>query len=314
MNEPRPFKIFIEAIKTDATKKAYVYWLKKYMEFRQISEYTELLQADLKTVQTQIEDYLIHLKEKATPKGTIEAMIYPLFLFYQMNDYSINTLKIKKLFPAPIKKVGGAAYDTKHVSKILVTLGRKQKLRILRNKAIIHFVAASGCRVGAIPDLKFADVVKSKSRYYIKIYAGTPAEYITFLTKEASDCLTKYLEKRLKDNGPINPTDSLFDIRYDAVRAMITRLVKKAKVVTKQENGRFDIPAAHGLRKRWNTTLKSTTANPVLVEKIFGHNVIALDENYLKPTPERLLQEYKKGERDLTIFRHRLPSSKQISE
>lgn len=304
MTESRALQIFLEAIKTEATKTAYIYWLNKYMEWRQARSYEELVQDSLQNVQRHLEDYLLEIKEKQTPRGTIEAMLYPLFLFYQMNDFIINTKKIKKLFPSQIKKVGGQAYQTKQVAKILVTLGRKHKLKAFRNKAIIHFIAASGCRVGAIPDITLDHIRKVKNSYYVKIYAGTNSEYVTFLTPEASQSLDRFLQKRKELGHNLTPNSKLFDIKYSALRAMITRTVKKSQVVNKQPNGRFDIPSAHGLRKRWNTQLKQVDAiNPILIEKIFGHNVIALDQNYLKPTPERLHEEYRKGEKVLTIFK-----------
>lgn len=303
---PRSMVMFFEAKsmkKSEFTKNQYHYWLKRFMVWRNIQDPDQLLiGADIEN-QRHIENYILFLKNKGHTLAMINAAIYPIFLFYFMNDVILNKTKIINLLPIQTIKTGGGAYDTNRVKIILETLGRRQALKVLRNKAIIHFIAASGCRVGAIPDLKFADLTKIKNTYQVKIYAGTKSEYLSFLTPEAANALDKYLVKReLEEN--IMPESSLFDIKYGALRAMITRLVKKAGVVKKIDK-RFDIPSAHGFRKRWNTELKAEKdLNPILIEKIFGHNVIALDENYNKPTPERLFLEYKKGIKALTIQRH----------
>ena len=60
----------------------------------------------------------------------------------------------------------------------------------IRNKAIVHFIASSGVRVGAIPDLKLRHIrdmpLDCKS---ILVYEDTIEEYQTFLTPEASKSL-----------------------------------------------------------------------------------------------------------------------------
>lgn len=56
------------------------------------------------------------------------------------------------LLPPQKKKSGRKAYTTEQVRKIL------EFTPDLRNKAIIHFVAASGVRIGALPEFQIRSV------------------------------------------------------------------------------------------------------------------------------------------------------------
>jgi len=68
-------------------------------------------------------------------------------------------------------------------------------------------------------------------------------------------------------------------------------------------NHRFDIQIVYGMRKRFNTILKSNSKiNMSIAEKIFGHSSsIPLDNHYFKPTLEVMFEEYQKAIPDLMI-------------
>ena len=73
---------------------------------------------------------------------------YPLQSFFEANDVDLKWKKIKKLFPQKIKLSGDEAYSDVDVKKML------DYAITIRNKALIHFLASSGVRIGTIPDLK----------------------------------------------------------------------------------------------------------------------------------------------------------------
>ena len=69
------------------------------------------------------------------------------------------------------------------------------------------------------------------------------------------------------------------------------------------KNKRYDVACTHGIRKRWDTIVKSNSnVNLSIAEKLFGHSTsIPLDNRYFKPTLEVIFDEYKKVIPDLMI-------------
>ncbi len=323
--ESRALDIFLGSLKTDSTKKNYRYWLDRYMDDNKFTSYDDLVKESPKKIQTDIEDYVLNLKRMRSTKAMTSGIVYSLFHFFAMNRVILNEKIIKKLLPEQELKVGGQAYSTEDIRKIILAIDdtkiKKHKrwhYRKPRAKALIMTMASSGIRLGAIPDLQYQDLEPIEDTYSIKVYARTRHEYLTFITPEARLALDDYLTK-LK----LKPDTHLFGLNYDALRLSLYRLVKKANVSSvtitkgtvcgdnsegvytcvKQTKHRQDIPMAHGMRKRWNTILKSdSTINTTLIELMLGHTAIRLDEAYLKPTQETLFKEYKKGINALTLF------------
>lgn len=320
--ESRAMDIFLSTLKSESTKTNYLYWLDRYMEHYQMKSYDDLLKDSTEVIQTKIEDYVRELRRIRATRALVKATIYALFHFFAMNRIILNEKIIKKLLPEQETKAGGEAYSDEDVQKIIQAVDKtkikkhkKWHFRKPRARALVHVLASSGMRIGGLVDLKFQDIEPIEDCYKIMVYAKTRHEYTTFVTPEARKALDEYLKVR----GEIEPDQSLFGMSYDAVRTCLYRLVKKANVsaVTVREldnfdkmvlgrkvpRHRLDIPTVHGLRKRWNTIMKSNNdINPNLIEMMLGHSLIKLDESYLKPTPEKLFAEYKKGIRELTVF------------
>lgn len=318
----RPLQIFLSTLKSDSTKENYLYWLERYMEHYHLESFDDLLKFTPEVIQTNIENYVMELRRIRATRSLVKASIYALFHFYAMNRVILNEKIIKKLLPEGDSKGGGNAYSDEDVRKIILAVDqtkikrhKKWFFKKPRARAMVHILASSGIRLGGLVDLKIGDIQPIKDCYKITVYAGTRYEYTTFVTPEARNALDEYLESIDK-----KPDESLFGMSYDAARACLYRLVKKANVstITPQNltwydkevynrtnpRQRLDIPTIHGLRKRWNTILKSNkNINPSLVELMLGHSLIKLDESYLKPTSEKLFEEYKKGIKELTLFK-----------
>ena len=69
-----------------------------------------------------------------------------------------------------------------------------------RNKAFIHFLASTGVRVGATPEIRIEEVKGIEDGAVVTIYRDTTEEYRTCLTPEAYASLKKYLEQRIERN------------------------------------------------------------------------------------------------------------------
>ena len=68
-------------------------------------------------------------------------------------------------------------------------------------------------------------------------------------------------------------------------------------------HNKYEISSTHGIRKRWNTIVKSNPdVNPNHAEKMFAHSTsIPLDSRYHKPAIEILFEEYQKVIPELMI-------------
>ena len=110
-----------------------------------MKEANGLLQLKDSYLQTMVEDYIIHLKGKELSKSYIDGQIASLELFFSMNDKILNFKKIRKMTPSRKKLKGERPYTNEEIKKML------ELTSSLRNKAVIHLIASTGYRIGAIP-------------------------------------------------------------------------------------------------------------------------------------------------------------------
>jgi integrase len=85
--------------------------------------------------------------------------------------------------PEKVKKAGYSAYQTGDIQKMLGFCGRSK-----RNRALIHFLASTGCRVGAIHDLRLKHVTQEDDSKSVLFYEGSNEEYYGFLTHVLLTC------------------------------------------------------------------------------------------------------------------------------
>jgi len=297
----RSLLLFQNTLKSNVTVKQYTWYLDKFIEFYKLKDHDSLTTIDPQKLQIMIEDYIMDLKKRYSP-NSIPMFYYPLQSFFEANDVDLKWRKIKKLFPKKIKVSGEEAYSTKDIQKML------NFANTLRNKTLIHFLASTGVRIGAIPDLKLKHLFEMpmgcKS---VLIYEDSTEEYYTFLTPEASKILDDHIEKRRKDREYISEDSPVIRTNYrlgiekakpmtvKAIQGVIWRCVNQANVSRSRKGKRFSKQNAHGFRKRFNTILKlNREINPNIIEKMMGHKK-GLDGAYLKPTKEEMFEEFKKG-------------------
>jgi len=298
--------IFENAIKSEATRRQYLYQLEKFRNWAKVKDFDSLLEAPEKNIQILLEDYLFHLKKELSP-NTIPPVFAALDLFFSMNNKSVDFKKLRKMFPAKMKKSGYTAYSNDDVQKMLRNASRK------RSRAILLLLASTGCRVGAIPDLKIKDVSKMANNCRsVLFYANTNEEYYGFLTPETSKALDEYLEERQKDREKLSPDSPLFRAKYrlgvekvkpmssDSVQQVMHALVRSN--VNRDKIGyRYNIQAAHGLRKRFATIVKmDSRVSYSISERLLGHQAY-LDKEYMRPTKEALFKEFLKVISELTV-------------
>ena len=305
----RSFLIFQNSLRSKESVKGYTYRLKRFQNFYHLKDYDSIVTISAEKLQIMIEDYVMDLKKKISA-NSIPSYIHPLKLFLECSDIDLNWRKIKRLFPEPVKPTGDSAYSTKDIKKMLDCTPN------LRNRALIHFLASTGCRIGAFPDMKLKHLSEMPNGCkQVQVYEDSIEEYFTFLTPEASKILDEYIEQRKKDNEILNSESPVFRTKYSlgiskaksmtkkAMQAVIDRAVRNAGIryFSEKKNGRYLIQLDHGFRKRFNTILKTNNdVNSNIAEKLMGHKR-GLDRVYLKPTKEQCFEEFRKAIPELSI-------------
>ena len=316
MSQSRCEMIFENSIKSEHTKITYLRSMKKFKHFVGVNTLDELLYGGSQVIQETVEDYVISLKNKISP-NSFTTMLSPVFLFYDLNDVILNKVKIKKMFPAKIKTQGFNAYTRDDIKRMLENTTKK------RGKAMVLLFASTGCRVGGLIELTMKDIsdAPNDTCKCLRFYTGSPEEYYSFLTPEATKYLYEYFKERidngekLTDDTPIISSYERYNVKYNdqfpitskpmtrlAVSHALEHMLKKQQR-SRDVGGRFSIPTTHGFRKYFNRTLKMRDGcNISICEKLMGHSVtISLDNSYLPLTREELFVEFQKAIPDLTI-------------
>lgn len=307
----RSLMLFENSIHSPSTLKAYKYSLNKFIQYFKLKDFDSMASMDNKMMQEMVEDYVMHLKTKGLSRSSISMPVNALQLFCESNDVEVRWKKIRRMIPQQKKRTGKDAYTTDEINRML-----QFELNI-RNKAIIHFMAASGVRVGAIPGMKLKHLKQIDSDCMtVTVYADDLEEYTTFLTPEATKALQSYFEKRKSDGEFLDDESPVFREQYTigiskpkplsirGIQATIERVLRRTNIRTGNDGKRRDVQLDHGFRKRFNTILKTTDGvKPLLAEKMMGNSVesIPLDEVYLTPTTEILFAEYKKAISQLIV-------------
>jgi len=303
---PRCLNLFYQALGSKVTHKNYKWQLDRFMAWNKLIDYDDLLKADEKSIQRNLEDYLIYLKDRFSP-NYIPSIMAPVELFYVMNEKNLNTKRLHKMFPTRTKKGGYGSYTREDIQSMLENTNKK------RTKALILFLASSGCRVGVIPELKLKHITDIEDCKQILCYENDVKEYVAFMTPEASRAFDEYLEERQNDGERLSsespafrktysfgsfPSESMYEGTVRVAIWATLKDVKKTKIGT-----RFNIPTVHGLRKYFDIVVKDRhDSNLSKSEKLMGHSVtIPLDNNYAPFSTEKLFEEYKKAIPELSI-------------
>jgi len=312
----RSLRLFQNCVGSQETAKQYKWYLDRFIQFYKLRDYDSMLTMELKQIQIMVEDYVMDLKNKLNP-NSIPSYTYPILTFFEANDIELKSKKIKRLFPTEIKKSGSKAYTTSDIKKIL------EHTPALRNKCIVLFFASTGCRIGALVDLKLRNLTSMPNNCKaVKIYEDSTDEYTAFLTPEVSEILERYFEKRKSDGEYFDDNSPIFRKKYrlgiekvrpmttHAIQSVVLRGLRNGGLRLEMKNGRYPIQINHGFRKRFITILKSNPDIPIAyAERLAGHKVyidergnkIQLDGAYLTPELSALFEVFKKVIPELMI-------------
>ena len=299
--------LFEESIKSEKTLKAYTWYVQKFVNYYKLKDFDSILKIPKEELQDMILTYVIHTKKRVSP-NSISNFMKPIKLFLDVNEIELKWKKISRLYPAKVKASGDSAWQTKDVQKML------DSTTSLKNKAIIHFLASTGVRVGALTDLRLRHLRDMPDNCkMVLVYEDSIEEYKTFLTPESSTALDDYLDER-KQLGEVFHNDSiLFRAHFvlvfskpkpmttKSIQSVIIRAETNSGIRGQKKNGRYATQSAHGFRKRFNTILKlNSSVNDSAIEKMMGHKN-GVQGVYFQATTEKLFEEFQRGIMDLTI-------------
>ena len=317
----RSILLLKNSVKSEHSFKTYVDKLRRFMKFVGAASYDELSRRD--NLQEALEDWIIKIKQQVSP-NSVPYYFYGVKSFLEVNDVELRWKKIIRMFPAKTKKTGRKPYTTKEVQRILAVS------KDLRSKALVLFLASSGVRIGAIPELRKRHLLDlSLGCKGVLVYEESTEEYWTIITPEASEVLDNYLNKRKSDGEIITPNSPLFRETYSSERGnasrearpiglralicLMIRLVDKSGIrcVEEKRNNRYSTMVNHAFRKRFITILKNTPeVKNSTAEKLAGHKVyrddeenfvVELDDSYNVPTLEKLFNQYKYAIPELSV-------------
>lgn len=306
----RSLLIFENSLKSLETRKTYLYYVDDFISQFDLKDYDDLASTPQDKLQIMVEDYVMYLKKKLSP-NIISVPICALKAFLDCSDVELRWGKINRLKPTRVKKTGKEAWLTSEIQKMLSFTSE------LRTKTVVHFLAASGIRIGALDGLKMKHISQIEDCKCITVYEGEIEEYVTFLTPEASCMFDEYVQKRESNGEKITPESPAFRSTYQlgyakvapmnmsSVKELMRLLVLKSGLRANQVKigKRYNKQVNHAFRKRFNTIMKTTNnMNISLAEKMMGHSVtVQMDNVYLDPSVEQLFTEYKKAIPQLTI-------------
>jgi integrase len=284
-----------------------MYNLKKFRIFCNVKSYDELLEIPPAKINLLIEDWIMDLKEKFSP-NSIPTMYYGIELFFSMNDVTLNVKKLRRIFPAKVKRGGDKPYTTDDIQKMI------SNARYTRDKAFMLFLASTGARVGAIDGLKLRHVEEMHNGCKsVLMYEKSEEEYYGFLTPEASAVLDEYFAERRDDGEKMTPESPVFRTTWSkgiinpksltvaGAKNIIYRALEHARIKREKTGNVYDIQLDMGFRKRFNTILKlNNDVNFNIAEKLMAHKR-GLDGAYLKPTRDQCFYEFSKAIPELII-------------
>ncbi len=309
LESQKSFQLFVNAIKTEGTRKYYVHDLYAFLHFTKITDFDSLVALSTDNIQDYLESYVLLLRKNGVT--AIRPRISGPELFFEMNKKLFYKKILHKLFPSDDKPLaGGVAYTNEDILTMLASTKR------VRTTAIIHFLACTGIRPGGIadPPIQKKHLVKMpEGCYAVKVYDESREGYWAFLTPEAVKAIDHYLESR-KLNGETITEESYLFANYksgnpktaylttNGLTQLLKNVVRLSGVKRTRVNGKhYDKALSYGFRKRFNTILKlNNDVNSNIAEKLMAHKR-GLDGRYLAPTIEECFTEFRKAIPQLTI-------------
>jgi len=319
------YSIFINSLKTKATKSRYSKTLEDFAKWKGAKSLDDLLVGDQKSLSASIIEYIKKLETDGLSYSSRSNAFSAIRHFYEMNYVVLAWKKIYGSVGEFERKYDNTRpYTHEEIAKLL-------SIADLKYRAMILLMCSSGIRVGAIPDIKYSHLEKMLGYdiYKIHIYKKSKEKYYTFCTPEAYTAINEYLGQRkglgeiITNDTPLFRTDPNTDsrirtkslhkikhpspLRYSAIKTRFYNMSQKCGLLKAQKTSttnklgvrRNELQMIHGFRKFFATQLENSDIGGFHNEALMGH-AVGLRAIY-RVTPEKRLMEYAKALPNLTI-------------
>lgn len=306
-NDPKIQEWFEMIDASEGTRTLYIFYMKKFCECVNLSP-SQLIEEAIKEIKkgllpaerkspSYISKYKKCLTDKNSAPKTVSLALSTLKSFFKAFDIQLpSSMKIRN---ARLLKENNN-FITKEDIKNMINNAQS-----LRDKAIIHCMAASGMARNELRNLRFRDITFDPSGIgIIKVRREkSQTDYTTFIGPEALLALKTYLEERnrteiLKVKGD---SDYVF-VTYQAAGAkaggqisndVMTYIFKQLAQELGYTNGKFQIKTrSHALRKFFASTLENAGMPKNKIDFMLGHTQSGTDMAYFRTDIEALKQLY----------------------
>ena len=309
---------YYAAFKSSATKENYTIMLRHFLNFSRLSpdEFVALARDSPKQAETAFISYAEQRKREVSGSPIMMAKD-AVRLLLEMNDVdlgSINWGKIARVMPRVMHHASDRPPSPEEIRQFLFRVGFPLNVVIL-------LLTSSGMRVGSLPYLRWQDIEPVEAQGYkfakVKVYAGEPEEYTTFITPEAHKALLDYMKRRETRGERIGPNTPVIIHRMSEETLDKGGVVRPARPKTlsnqvgkmwnelgqrgmDQRGKRYDFKQVHGFRKFFKTTSERYMKS-LYVEIFLGHST-GITNSYMKPSMEDMAAEYAKAIPALTML------------
>jgi integrase len=345
--EQNPIDNFFYALKSSESRRQYPKRFEKFLNFLGFDGSLEdkstafLLKArqDIQWADGSFMKFLEFQKSRnlkgEIATGTVVNYYRATKLFCEMNDLQLSWKKIARGLPKPRKASNDRAPTAEELRKLIEYPDR-------RIKSIVFTMASSGIRIGAWDFLKWKHIIPQKDTKgeilasKLAIYAGEPEEYYTFISPEAHNALSEWMNFRASYGEKISgeswvmrdlwqTTNMNYGAKWGlatspkqlkslAIKRLLDRALWEQGIRQKLPIGvkRHEWKEGHGYRKFFKSHAEQVMG-PANVERLMGHD-LGVSESYWKPTKLGVLQDYLKAVDLLTINGNEQKLSREVEE
>jgi|APSaa5957512535_1039671.scaffolds.fasta_scaffold00891_1 hypothetical protein len=253
--------------------------------------------------------------------------------FLKMNEVPIEWTNIDAIFPEITNLHQTRGYTTEEIRQIL-----DYSTDVIGDFLILA-ESSSGMRIGGwenqvwgnirpIYEITIGQYTHDKSKSAdgrivcasMIVYNDTSSKYLGLISIEAWDKLQSVRKYWIQKMGrEPKPEDSIIITRFkdgrpfskNGIQNKLYHIIKRSKLQKnlKKDKRAYEVPATHGMRKRWNKIMseqkinQDSHANLIRKERLFGHKigVTNLDNSYFFSEIEESVSQYLMAMSDLMI-------------
>ncbi len=104
--------LFVNAIKTEATKESYTKSMIKFKEFCKVKTYCQFQKMKTEKLKSLLVSYIIQLNDRNLAHSSVSLYLSAIELFLDMNEINYPKRVIRKLLPSIGKKQGGGRLNS----------------------------------------------------------------------------------------------------------------------------------------------------------------------------------------------------------